>query len=328
MAVSLAACDESVNPLTGTDLPYTLWGYMNADADTQFVRVFPITGQLIPDPNADLDARVFSTNLTTGEQREWTYGVVRFDSLISGHYFWSPFRAQHTHEYRLDVVRSDGATSTAQVTVPSEVDFEIQIDVGNTLIPVQIHGDVPNLVGLRVVYHGVNVPPMHAWPVGTPVAPAVQLPVTIIYDDIARAVPGGWQLDIDMTRDYAGVEAVYRLNCLITNPDQSAPNIWLRNMEFTALAADSTWRPPGGTFDPNVLAVPGTFSNVQNGYGFFGAGQAIRTDWTPDVLTAEAAGYSFEQRCQGLFARDEPECYNPPQPCVNENLRDLWRLWL
>ena len=321
-------CDESVDAIVGSDIPFTIWGFLNAGADTQYVRIFPVTDQLIPDPNEALDARVFSTNLTTGERREWAYERVRFDSLISGHVFWSPFRAEHQHRYRLDVIRSDGETSSVAVTVPAEVDFDVQLELDNPMIPVEIRGDAPNLVGLRVTYHAVNVPPMLAWPAGTPIAGAVQLPVTIAYDNVVERVEGGWQLMIDMPRDFTGVQSVFGRNCLITVSDQSAPDIWLRQMEFTALAADSSWAPPGGTFDPNILAVPGTFSNVDNGYGFFGAGQGVHLDWTPNTETSLAAGFNFEQKCTGLFPRNVPECWNPPIPCVDETLRDRWLLWL
>ena len=321
-------CDESVDAIVGSDIPFTVWGFMNAGADTQYVRVFPVTDQLIPDPRDGLDARVFSTNLTTGERREWAYEAVRFDSLISGHFFWSPFRAEHEHRYRLEVIRSDGEVSNVEVTVPSEVDFDIQVDLDNPLIPVEIRGNVPYLIGLRVTYHAVNVPPMLAWPAGTPISGAVQLPVTIVYDDIVERIDDGWRVEINMARDYTGVQSVFGRNCLITVSEQSAPDIWLRTMEFTALAADSTWAPPGGVFDPNILSVPGTFSNVNNGYGFFGAGQGIHQDWTPSVETNLAAGYNFEPKCQGLAPRNVPECWNPPIPCVDESLRDLWLLWL
>jgi hypothetical protein len=324
----LAGCEESVDPIVGTDLPFTLWGFLNAEVDTQYVRVFAISDHLIPDPDETLDARVFSTDLTTGDRREWNYQRLRFDSLITGHYFWSPFQPVHEHRYRLEVVRSDQETSIVEVTVPPEAEFDVDVDLGSTEVPVSIRGEVPNLVGLRVTYHAVNVPPMLAWPPGTVVAGAVQLPVTIIYDQVAEVVPGGWEFVIDMARDYAGVQSVYRLNCLITVPEESAPDIWLREVEFTALAADSTWAPPGGTYDPNLLSVPGTFTNVENGYGFFGAGQGIRMDWTPNITTSLAAGYDFEPRCRGFSPRDEPECWNPPVPCVDERLRDFWQLWL
>ncbi len=323
-----SGCEESVDPIIGTELPFTLWGFMNTGADTQFVRVFPIRDQLIPEQGGGIDARVFSTDLTTGDQREWTYEAVQFDSLIEGHLFWAPFRAEHEHRYRLEVVRSDDATSRVTVTVPAVVDFQIEVTQGSTIIPVRIIGDVPHLVGLRVTYHAVNIPPQLAWPPGTSIAGAVQYPVTILYENVVEKVDDGWVTEIDMVRDFIAVREVYRLNCLITDDRGSAPDVWLRQMEFSALAADSSWAPPGGSFEPNIISVPGTFSNVENGYGFFGAGQGIRYEWSPDQTVSLLAGYNFEPRCQGLFPRPEPECMEPPVPCINESIRDLWRIWL
>ncbi len=328
MALFSAGCDESVDPFIGTDLPYTIWGFLNAASDTQYVRVFSISDELVP-ARGPIDAQVFSTDLTTGQRQQWSYEQVQFDSLVQGHIFWSPFRAEHERRYQLEVIRSDGARSSATVTVPSPVAVEVDVDIDQrTVIPVRIVGDVPNLVGTRVTYNAVNVPPTKAWPVGTPIAEPVQLPVTVIYDNVVTRESDAWELEVDLVRDFIAVEAIYRRNCLITTVFGSAPDIWLRDIEFTALAADSTWAPPGGVFDPNLLSVPGTFTNVENGYGFFGAGLGIRYSWTPTTDAKRAAGYDFEAQCNYLFAVESPECMKPPIPCVDENLTDLWRIWL
>ena len=325
----IVGCQESVNPFVGSEIPFTVWGFMNAGSDTQYVRVFPISDQLVPDRSETIDAEVFSTDLTTGQRRQWSYDRVQFDSLIQGHIFWSPFRAEHEHRYTLEVIRSDGATSSATVMVPPPVDFRIDVDSSaSTVIPVRIAGDVPNLIGLRVSYHAVNVPPAKAWPVGTQVAAAVQLPVSILYDNVVRRESDAWHLEIDLVRDFVAVQTFFDFNCLITSERGSAPDIWLRGVEFSALAADSSWAPPGGVFDPNLLSVPGTFSNVDNGYGFFGAGMGFRHEWTPTTDVALAAGYSFEAQCNYLSPVESSECMDPPVPCVGDNATDLWRIWL
>lgn len=323
----VSGCDESVNPIIGSEYPFTIWGFMNSGADTQYVRVFPISDELALDSSASIDARVFSTNITTGERFEWNYKTVRFDTLGTGHVFWSPFRAEFEYEYRLEVVRSDGESSSATVTVPPAVEFEINEYSQGVTIPIRIVGDIPNLVGPKVTYHGINVPPSSAWPPGTPVHPPVLHSVTIPYDDELDSTPDGWRLTINMVADTAAVRGDFRTNCLITSPIYSAPNVWLRSMEFTVVIADSSWHPPGGVFDPDVLAVPGTMSNVENGYGFYGAGQGIRHEWAPTPESREFAGYRFDARCQmGPF--DADECRNPPIPCIGENLEDVWTLWL
>ena len=324
----LTSCDDDVEAIIGTEKPFTIWGFINAGADTQFVRVFPINDQLLTENQNTIDARVFSTNLTTGDRQEWTYENVQFDSLISGHVFWAGFRGEHEHRYQLEVVRSDGATTSSTVTVPPEVSFNVEVRANSTRIPVSIEGSIPNLVGVRVTYNAVNVPPLQAWPVGTVVADPVQLPVTLGYDNLIEKEGDTWSFEIDMVRDFDAVSRIYGLNCLITSELGSAPDVWLRTMEISALAADSTWDPPGGVFDPNFLAVPGTFSNVENGFGFFGAGQANNITVSPGEAVSRAAGYNFQPQCPGFSPQPIPECMNPPEPCVGEVLPDIWRIWL
>ena len=42
---------------------------------------------------------------------------------------------------------------------------------------------------------------------------------------------------------------------------------------------DKNWDPPGGVFDPEILAQPGAMSNVENGYGFFGSVGLYVEEW-------------------------------------------------
>ena len=327
-AVATSGCEESVNPIIGSDLPYTIWGFMNAGADTQQVRVFSINDRLRPDTVASIDAAVYSVDLTTGERREWTYRAVRFDSVSVGHIFWSPFRAIHTHRYRLDVERSDGATSSVVVQVPPPVALDVSVPENGTRIDVRFLGDIPNLVGVHVTYHAMNIPPANVWPAETRVHPPVDHSVTIIYDELLVPDADGWQVTVDMQRDYEILQRAFLLSCLITEEGGSAPDIWLNAMEVTAVAADSSWNPPGGVFDPDVLAHPGTFSNVSNGYGFFGAGHGLRYRWTPTLSARRTAGFKFEPRCAFTAMPDNPECLEPPVPCLGTESRNLWEQWL
>ena len=57
--------------------------------------------------------------------------------------------------------------------------------------------------------------------------------------------------------------------------------------------ADSSWVPPGGVFDPDILIEPGTFTNVEGGFGFFGAVAQLNAEWTLTRAATEAAGYPW-----------------------------------
>ena len=55
---------------------------------------------------------------------------------------------------------------------------------------------------------------------------------------------------------------------------------------------DSGWDPPGGIFDPEILAQPGALSNVENGYGYFGSVGLYIQEWNIEHLST-VLGYPF-----------------------------------
>ena len=318
------ACSDAVDPVIGSEVPYTIWGFLDSDADTQKVRVFPVLGKINFRDTAAIDARVFSVNLTVGERREWHYRGVKFDTIGIGYVFWSPLRPQHGHRFRLEVVRSDGEMSHAEVVIPRAADFDVDIDATTPRFTVTIRSEVPYLVGARAIYRAMNNPPAHAWPAEKIVHPRVALPATISYDKEKKPFTGGWSVTVLAQRDFLTVREEFQKNCLIT---RQSPDIWLREVEFNAVATDSTWMPPGGVFDPDALGVPGTFSNVENGYGFFGAGQVIRFRWTPPEDMILRAGFRKSLACPD-GPEPRTECMNPPEPCIGENPDDIWDIWL
>ena len=59
-------------------------------------------------------------------------------------------------------------------------------------------------------------------------------------------------------------------------------------------AANAEWDPPGGVFDADVLVQPGTLSNVENGFGFVGAGYRLSSTWIPlDTIIVGDSYFGF-----------------------------------
>jgi hypothetical protein len=316
-------CETAVDPYTGTAPPYTIWGVMNSEADTQKVRVFSISGQPGISRPDDLDATVSSVDLTTGTRTEWTHRKVLFEGGDQGHVFWAASRVEPGRAYRLDVVRSDGATSSAQVTVPLPVEVNLETSEDRSDIPVQIIGSAPNLLGVEVRYEAGNLPPANPWPPEKGIHPNVLHFVDISYQDDLVETEDGWSFDIRMQRDYDLVRDEYERNCLVT---EGAPDISLRRVELHFVAADSAWNPPGGRFDPEILVEPGAMSNVENGFGFLGAGQVVRVRWTPPREVRYRLGYKDEPPCNST-AQPIPACMDAPIPCQGENPESLWEIY-
>ena len=317
LALATVGCESGVDVVVGEERPFTLWGMFDAGADTQRVRVFTIEGTPGVDRSGGIDAEVVSTDLTTGERRVWIHREVTYEGGDVAHVYWSPFRAQHGHEYRLEVVRSDGAASTAMVTVPQGVEIDISVRTDDIQVPVTILGDAPNILGVAMRYEATNFPPLDA-PLGVPLFPLLYFPVEVSYDGEGTRIDGGWRFLIDMQKDVEEVRGEYEMNCLV---NEDHPGMALRRVEFHLLVASEAWFPPGGQFDPELLVQPGAFSNVENGYGFIGAGEIERFRWTPVASVRESLGFVPGDQQQAQFGSD------PPIPCVGENAEDVWDLF-
>ena len=116
-ALLAAGCETVAEPEPFDPYPFTVHGYLDPRADTQAVRIFAVADWLEPVAPAPPDARVTSRDLTTGAVQTWADSLVRLPDGSYRHVFWSAFRPEYEHRYRLDVERSDGAASYAEVTI-------------------------------------------------------------------------------------------------------------------------------------------------------------------------------------------------------------------
>ena len=313
LAVSfLTSCDQPIDAVIGEDRPFTIWGYLDAHADTQRVRVFSIEERLGVDRAGPIDAMVTSTNLTTGESHTWIDREITYSDSSVGHVFEAAFRARYEERYRLSVRRSDGAESSAEVTIPPPVKVELTDERNRVIVPIQIHGKPPNLVDATIIYDAITLPPANPWPPGSATPPAIRLPVEVSYSGKEEPTDNGWRYEINLRDDFAIVQEQFELSCL------SRDLIALRRIYFQFLAADEQWAPPNDSFDPNLLIEPGTFSNVENGYGFFGGGYTVSISWRPSEIILSNIGYSTMGPCP-LRPVNIPICQLPPEPCLDRD---------
>ncbi len=108
----LSACEESVDPFLETDRYFTLFGYLDTDLDTQYVRVIPLRRLVETPPPGPLDATVVSTDLVTGERVVWRDSVVTFANGRTGNVFYGVFNPHLGHRYKLEVADAQGRTTT------------------------------------------------------------------------------------------------------------------------------------------------------------------------------------------------------------------------
>ena len=282
--LGLSACEEDVVAVTGTDVPYSIYGVLSPQLDSQWVRVFPVEERLVPATPESLDAQVVSIDRTTGEQHVWQDSVIVDFADQYAHVYYAPFQARFGHTYEIAAIRSDGAESTVEVTVPSEAEIIPQdpvIRLVSVVQPVFIRGDVPGLVQVEVDYA-----------VAYKVANETDIEsdrIVIPYLLRHEKTDGGWIVPIDLRRDFLEVTA--SLAQQVDVGFDLRVGIILLNVTLRFIAANEAWDPPRGIFDAEVLVQPNAMRNVRNGFGFVGAGYRLSRQWIPPVEAIEEAGF-------------------------------------
>ncbi len=287
IALLLVGCEEDVVAVLGAEVPFTLYGVFTPETDTQRVRVFAVEDQLQPTRPESLDAGFTSTDLETGEVRVWKDSLLQESDGHYTHVFWSPFQAEYGHTYRLVVERSDGATTHVEVAVPPRVELVLQEAVlfsGSThwtpiTIPALARG-APRLMQLEVEY-------FYQFTFDDSPLPFNKERIVFDYQTRAKQIDGEWVVGINLFLDRQDIWAILEERGLL---DRSH-GIVLLDMTLRMVVVNEAWNPPGGTFDPEVLVQPGVLQNVENGYGFVGAGYHLQKNWLPQNEALEAAGF-------------------------------------
>lgn len=285
VTVPLTGCEEDVTAVLGTDQPFTLYGVLNPKSDTQWVRVFPIEGRLTPREATPLEATFLSFDLASGgEPRVWRDSVIQEPSGLYEHVFWSPFRADYGHTYRIEVARSsDDAMSHVEAEVP--VEARLRFGEPTSTFPISqtvfIEGEVPRLMKVEVEYFVQAIVIQNGETITTE-------PIVLPYAEQVTRVEGGWAIPINLS------DAHRTLLERLRRAYAGAPTfgVKLLQMQIRLIVANEDWAPPGGVFDPNVLVQPGTLDNVENGFGFVGAGYRMDRNWKPRNEVLEEAGFA------------------------------------
>ncbi len=113
-----AGCDSSFQPLKENNLyNFNISGYLDASADTQWVRVGTVR-PAINEPPDPTGIRVTLEDLQRGKT------VVMNDSLFAAKGFlnyWTEMNIENEQTYRITAEGSDGKTSRVTVTTPKEL---------------------------------------------------------------------------------------------------------------------------------------------------------------------------------------------------------------
>lgn len=233
--------------------PFSIFGYLDVQADTQWIRVTPIRQNLVAGL-APIDAVVTLQKLQSGRTLTLRDSLFEFVDVGLGstgyaHNFWTTEPIERGATYRLEALRSDGAATTALIETPPEAEvvlsyYEGPPDVvrGDTVRfrkPLRIHVQGEYLLYSDAVYMVqdlVETPPRDS---------------AVVRQSPTRTDPGAFEF---------------------TRPDSLIRHglLDLSRVEMRIGVAPFDW-PYNPDLSPAEAVLPGRApSNVENGFGFVG----------------------------------------------------------
>ena len=284
LLLATAACDDTaIDPFVNEDRFFTIYGFIDVLDPQHSVRVIPITRspEKIENPaTASIDAEVFSINLNTGARHKWNHALERLSDDLYAHTFNATFSIQPRHSYRLEVHRSDGARTWAETTVPLFADpalfdlapYAVNPESSEITQEVVIRG-VPSPGDLVVNYRFTAQTPDLMFGEDHDI---VRSSVEVSYGRIGERTDDGWRFTLNLSTDQT---AVREHIATFLRGGQSIGDVTLNSMGIRMKVLDDNWVLPAGEVDLDALAQPGAFSNVQNGYGFWGSIGLYIQEW-------------------------------------------------
>lgn len=277
----LSGCEEAVDPVLTTEEAFTMYGFLDPTSDRQAIRVYSIDDVLSSTSHERFGASVVTRNNRTGEEVAWRDSLVSYPDRTFGHVFHSNVPVEFDTPYSLIVTGPDGRSSRAEVHTPPDGEARI-VEILSARSQVVVHlqwSNVPRLLQTRVSYH-VRVP----FPDRTD---TTTTRVDIRSGRVEQNSDGTWRVYILPSADIGVV-----FGALGLQPGKDP--VFLDRVEVRAFVTSADWESPTGSFDPELLVQPGTFSNVQDGFGFVGGGYFDRFEFEMEDVDKRNAGFSLE----------------------------------
>jgi hypothetical protein len=136
VAALVAACDESFDPIAPSELGYSVFGYLDASADTQWIRVMPIRPLSVTSQDP-LGITVTLEQLGNGQIIELRDSLFTYSSYSDSdlfpegaylHNFWTPEVIEPGATYGFSARREGKGPAEAVVEVPLDYEVEVAIN--------------------------------------------------------------------------------------------------------------------------------------------------------------------------------------------------------
>lgn len=164
----VTACNPQIHLYRNNGMYYSIYGFLNASADTQFIRIEQLRDSMPSSAPAHLNVNVTLTDLNTNKTVMLRDSLFHFE-VGNTHNYYTTEKIIPTHTYKLIVKGQNGTESSAQVRIPATfpkpvvqagIDpfFGLGCSSRSEIISEVDIKDVPRLVAVNTIYSIYNSP--------------------------------------------------------------------------------------------------------------------------------------------------------------------------
>lgn len=252
--LTLTGCDQTFQPLQKNDeTPFSIYGYLDASADTQWVRVTPIRDQL-NQPPVKPEMQLTLEHIESGNTSALHDSLFLFPDGFHIINAWTDMDLEPGQHYRLRAERPDGTVSGVTVALPDEFPApRLQITEGASFANLYIEG-VDRLVDVQTRTRARILALESGWDfVGV---------YTISHNLIRKTAPRKYNVQL-----YKSRVLNYVRGQIPAPPRGELEIIPLRRQIFVA-SGGPEWNENLASLNDLEYSLPDNVSNVENGVGY------------------------------------------------------------
>ncbi len=256
--LTFISCNDTFEPFQENDqFFFTIYGYLDASADTQWVRIAPVRGEFdmmpeIPDMTVQLE------DMETGHIELMNQKLVRFGQGFNAINVWSLMDILPQKSYRLIAETAQGRVSQVSVTIPEPFPVPKLLTISAPGLPTEYllyMSDIDQIADVQSRWH---------YKVSTPFWEEERYHVFSLRDGIKEneSAFGDYvvELDPDTEKDNIMADAL-----VLSIPGGQIE--FLENQIYVA-SAGPEWDPNINSIEDLVYFLPDGFSNIQDGLGY------------------------------------------------------------
>lgn len=250
IGIFFIGCDPAFNPIEYDTRHFSVFGYLNASADTQFVRIEKLRDGMATDAPDTLDIKVTLKNANTGQSEQLHDRLFDYYQDGKAHNYYTTMDINPTEKYHLEV-RGEEGTSSAEVEVPDSFPKPEVVRNDDFLTSVKIRG-VNRLIAVKTIFQTCSQDR----------GCYCKKPTRYTYShlqDTLKMNDGSIKAKIDL---HDTKEKIFRN----FGPNK---NYFILNYDVVVAEGMPNW-PNYANLDPEAVALPDVATNINGGVGYLG----------------------------------------------------------